>query len=93
MIQEEKQMSPTADGEASANPPDERARLKEYAERWKRLGPLLEAQREEDVRQSDTVSNIAAFGRLYAMAVVASPPLPTSGLVEQQRWFANLRRP
>ena len=72
---------------------DERARLKEYADRWKRLGPLLEAQREEDVRRSNTVSNIAAFGRLYAMAVAACPPLPTSGLVEQQRWFAKLLRP
>ena len=72
---------------------DERARLKQYADRWKRLGPLLEAQREEDVRRSNTISNIAAFGRLYAIAAAASPPPPTSGLVEQQRWFAKLRRP
>lgn len=72
---------------------DERARLKEYADRWKRPGPLLEAQREEDVRQSNTISNVAAFGRLYAMAVAASPPSPTSGLVEQQRIFAKLRQP
>lgn len=72
--------------------PEQRARMKEYVERWKRVGPLLEAQREEDVRQSDTPSNIAAFGRLYAMALAASPPLPTSGLVEQQRLFSKLRR-
>ena len=79
--------------EAPAASELERARLKEYADRWKRIGPLLEAQREEDVRRSDTVSNIAAFGRLYAMALTASPPLPTSGLVEQQRLFAKIRRP
>ena len=70
----------------------ERAGLKEYAERWKRLGPLLEAQREEDVRRSDTISNIEAFGRLWMDAVKRCPPEPTSGLVEQQRWFMKLRQ-
>jgi hypothetical protein len=93
MIQQVEKGQQPQDGPTSVSPMDERARLKGYAERWKRLGPLLEAQREEDVRRSDTISNIAAFGRLYAMAVAASPPPPTSGLVEQQRWFAKLRRP
>jgi len=64
---------------------------KQLVQNWQRVGPLLEEQREEDVRNSDTVSNVAAFGRLYAMALAASPPLPTSGLVEQQRFFAKLR--
>lgn len=93
MIQTEPKGDQPEDGPPPLEAMDERARLKEYAERWKRLGPLLEAQREEDVGRSKTISNIAAFGRLYAMAVAASPPLPTSGLVGQQRWFAKIRQP
>ena len=68
-----------------------RAKYQEYVDRWKRLGPLLEEQREADVRASDTVSNIAAFGRLWTSAVREWPPTDTSGLVEQQRFFAALR--
>jgi hypothetical protein len=34
---------------------------KEYVERWKRVEPRLEAQREEDVRQSDTMGAFAFF--------------------------------
>jgi hypothetical protein len=71
--------------------PEEWARMKAYVDRWKVLGPLLEEQREEDVRRSDTKSNIASFGRLFPMAVAASTPSDTSGLVEQQRLFSILR--
>ena len=39
----------------------QRARMKEYVERWKRVGPLLEAQREADVRQADTLSAFSFF--------------------------------
>lgn len=93
MIQNVEKLALPADAPTPANTTDAHAHLKEYADRWKRLGPLLEAQREDDVRRSDTVANIAAFGRLYALALASSPPQPTSGLVEQQRWFAKLRRP
>lgn len=71
--------------------PEEWALMKQLVETWKRAGPLLELQREEDVRRSDTVENIAAFGRLYGMALAASPPQPTSGLVEQQTFFRKLQ--
>ncbi len=64
--------------------------LREYARRWQRLEPLLEEQREEDVRQSNTASNIAAFARLWTEALRHEPPAPTSGLVEQQRIFMKL---
>lgn len=69
-----------------------KAQYREYVERWKRLGPLLEEQREADVRASDTISNIAAFGRLWTSAVRDWPPGEMSGLVEQQRLFSLLRR-
>ena len=89
MVQEcEKQAAATP----ALSPEEHRALLKEYVDRWARVGPLLEAQREEDVRRSDTISNISAFNRLYEMALAASPPVPDSGLVEQQRLFSKLRR-
>lgn len=71
---------------------EERQELKEYVARWKRVGPLLEEQREEDVRRSDTARDIAVFGRLWRQAVRDWPPQTTSGLVEQQRLFMKLRQ-
>lgn len=66
--------------------------LRRYALRWHRIDPLLEEQREEDVRRSDTASNIAAFARLWRAVVRQNPPEPSSGLVEQQRIFTKLGR-
>ncbi len=68
----------------------ERQQYKEYAERWKRVGPLLEEQREEDVRRSDTVSAFAFFSKMPLFNLKHFPPLPSSGLVEQQRWFRKI---
>ena len=70
---------------------EDRMLLKEHVERWRRVGPLLERQREEDVRRSDTVVAVSSFGRLWLDAVLAWPPNSTSGLVEQQRLFGKLR--
>lgn len=70
----------------------EKATLKEYAERWKRLGPLLEEQREEDVRRSDTIGAFAFFAGMPLHNLTSFPPEPTSGLVEQQRWFLKIAR-
>lgn len=64
--------------------------LRDFAARWRRVGPLLEEQREDDVRRSDTASNVAAFSRLWSETVKKEPPLPTSGLIEQQRIFMKL---
>ncbi len=64
--------------------------LREYAERWKRVGPLLEKQREEDVRQSDTISAFAFFSGMPTHNLKSFPPPPTSGLIEQQRWFRKI---
>lgn len=71
---------------------ENRILIEEHVARWRRVGPLLERQREEDVRRSNTVADVASFGRLWIEAVRTSPPDSTSGLVEQQRWFAKLRR-
>lgn len=68
----------------------QRARMKEYVERWKRVGPLLEAQREADVRQADTLSAFSFFAGMPKINAARFPAEPTSGLVQQQLWFRKL---
>ena len=68
----------------------ERQQYKDYVERWKRVGPLLEQQREEDVRRSDTVSAFAFFAGMPHFNLNKFPSAPTSGLVEQQCLFQRL---
>lgn len=68
----------------------ERAEIKEFVDRWKRVGPLLEEQREEDVRRSDTIGAFAFFAGMPLHNLNTFPPEPSSGLVEQQRWFLKI---
>jgi hypothetical protein len=69
---------------------EERRQLKEHVDRWKTLGPLMEEQREEDTRRSDTISAFAFFAQMPLRNLSAFPPAATSGLVEQQLWFQNM---
>lgn len=59
---------------------------------WKRAGPVLEAQREEDVKAcgTDTIGAFRFFAGLVIPTVKSSPPAPHSGLVEQQKWFRKI---
>jgi hypothetical protein len=40
----------------------------------------------------DTEEAIASFDGLFEDAIANCPPRPTSGLVEQQAWFAKARK-
>lgn len=84
---EEKTDDPDDDAPLS---PEQRARLKEYVERWQRLGPLLEAQREEDVQRADIFGSYSFFARMVLANLRDFPPGPESGLIEQQAWFRKL---
>jgi hypothetical protein len=70
----------------------ERTALKERIAAWERAAPVLQELRDEDIREADTISAIESMTLLFRDAVKNFPPEPTSGLVEQQRWFAKLRR-
>jgi hypothetical protein len=69
---------------------EERTQLTEYVKRWKRAGPLLAKQREDDVQRSDTTRAFACFAGMPLFNLKRFPPEPTSGLVEQQRWFRKI---
>jgi hypothetical protein len=65
--------------------------LRKWVETWRRAGPELEAIRLAELRSVDTreaIRQIFGDGDLPPL-----PPAPaTSGLVEQQAWFAKLRQ-
>jgi hypothetical protein len=69
----------------------ERGELEAYVRRWAELGPILEAMRDDDIRNADTPSSIIAFEQAFRIALRDLPPRETSGLVHWQdvtrRWF------
>lgn len=62
-----------------------REEAKAYVEHWKRVGPLLEEIRREELRRYRTEDNVAAIHALMELGGQFAQPRPTSGLVELQR--------
>jgi hypothetical protein len=64
--------------------------LRRWVDTWRRAGEELEALRRADLASIDTRE---AVRHLFSCeALVLAPPSPTSGLVEQQAWFARIHR-
>jgi hypothetical protein len=70
---------------------EERELMRRWVETWKRAGPELEAIREREMRE---VSTPEAVRQLLGSTTYLhhGPRLLTSGLVEQQAYFALLRK-
>ncbi|MBL9172101.1 MAG: hypothetical protein JNL10_01080 [Verrucomicrobiales bacterium] len=63
---------------------------KRWVKTWAGAGAALEQVRRDDLRQLDTLATLAL---LCGPADYHRPPFapePTSGLVEQQHWFAKV---
>jgi hypothetical protein len=59
-------------------------------ETWRRAGEELERIRRIEIQSIDTRE---AVRQIFAAGDLAGPaPPPTSGLVEQQAWFARIRQ-
>jgi hypothetical protein len=72
--------------------PEQIAQGKRWVETWRETGPLLEQLRRLELRRQDAGQ---AFALLCGPADYWTPPRapkPTSGLIEQQRWFAKCKR-
>jgi hypothetical protein len=67
--------------------PEQWAQMKRWVDTWKKAGPELEKIRFEEVRNADTQASVRALAGMALMSLPSHPPKPTSGLVEQQRWF------
>jgi len=67
-------------------------RVRQWVETWKQTGKELAAiERRELEQMTDEVAKEAAVDLLTMPLPVGLPERTSSGLVEQQRWFAKLR--
>ncbi len=64
--------------------------VKEWAEAWKRATPVLEQLRIKEMREGSTENLVEAFNDVLEQSVHENPPIPWSGLIEQQRYFKML---
>ena len=72
-------------------PPDpDRELLRQWVDTWRRAGEELDAIRRLEIESADTQQ---AVRQLFGTEGPAdpTPAPPTSGLVEQQAWFARVR--
>lgn len=53
---------------------------------------MLEELRRDQIRRADTAEAVAAFDGLFEHVLATAPKRDTSGLVEQQVWFAKARQ-
>lgn len=54
---------------------------------WQQAGPRLERIRRDELRRLDSQQAIALLCGDADYSVAPRAPRPTSGLIEQQRWF------
>ncbi|MEM9480767.1 MAG: hypothetical protein AAGA58_14020 [Verrucomicrobiota bacterium] len=66
------------------------ARIQERIDAWGRATPVLEADRRESIQSASTIEAFKLLAPLVKSAIRETPLRPTSGLVEQQRWFKKL---
>lgn len=69
----------------------EEQRVRMWVRNWQELGPILERLRDQEIRHTDTTTAIEQLSDAFESARRHWRPPTTSGLVEQQRWFARLR--
>ena len=70
--------------------PDQIALARLWVKTWQQAGPRLERVRREELRRLDPQRAIALLCGEADYTVPPRAPRPTSGLVEQQRWFMKL---
>jgi hypothetical protein len=70
----------------------EEQRIRQWIRNWEEAAPLLERLRDEAIRHTDTAKAIEQLSDAFESARHQWTPPTTSGLVEQQCWFARLRQ-
>ena len=70
--------------------PDHLALARRWVETWQQAGPRLERVRREELRRLDPQKAIALLCGEADYTIPPRAPRPTSGLVEQQRWFMKM---
>ncbi len=70
---------------------DERKRLKEYIERWKETGKVLEKLRREEIRKTVTSQTLPVFDDALASALYLQKASSTSGFVQMYKILEKSR--
>lgn len=68
----------------------EREQMREFVERWKRVGPELAAIRQKELSEFDHAANWESIDALLDIGDRFGRPRKTSGMVEMQKWFMKL---
>jgi hypothetical protein len=66
--------------------------LRQWVQRWQAVGPKLDELRLRELPHTDTQQSLLNLADAFESCRLHYRPLPTSGLIEQQRLFARLRR-
>lgn len=72
--------------------PEQLANARRWVKTWQDAGPRLEAIRRSELRALNVYDAIAMLCGAADYTVPPRAPKPSSGLVEQQRLFARMRR-
>lgn len=72
--------------------PEQVAQGKRWVEAWREAGVAMEQLRRDELRRLDGLKAIALLCGPADYRVPPRAPKPTSGLVEQQFWFAKAAR-
>ena len=71
--------------------PKDNEMLKARVRQWNVVAPVMQRVRDCDIQSAATARALAFFRGAVLAALPKNPPLPWSGLVEQQRWFSKVR--
>lgn len=69
---------------------EEKQAIRDYAERWRRVAPILEEERRSRIRNMNTMEFIEATSDLYDFCLRTMEPRLTSGLIIQQALFRKI---
>jgi hypothetical protein len=85
-------MRPQPSGGLADWSPEQIALGRRWVKAWQDAGPELERIRREELRRLEGNAAIALLCGPADYSVPPRAPKPTSGLIEQQRWFMKAAR-
>jgi hypothetical protein len=71
--------------------PEQIAQGKRWVQAWREAGPMPEQVRRQELRRLDAERAIGLLCGPADYRTAPRAPKPTSGLIEQQRWFTKAR--
>ena len=72
--------------------PTDRALIERWVATWREAEPALAAHKRAELEHLATPRAVAELAAAFAYALRRATPSDTSGLIEQQRCFQQLRR-